>query len=190
MLIVALYAHTAYAIYYSNRTYGPRQSENTKRTGSIDVSPEEKQARKARRDALAKSKRITYSKVEIPEDTVYRITPISPAIPINRESRIESLCGFELGRVIKLTREPVLDDDGNIEVVVKLKKPFRFCTHAELRYSKINHCLYYIKLYSAPREKMNDEESTLYEEYGKEAVEKEIKIQREKGGYDTYPTDF
>ena len=158
MLIVALYAHTAYAIYYSNRTYGPRQSENTKRTGSIDVSPEEKQARKARRDALAKSKRITYSKVEIPEGAVSRITPTSPAIPIDRESRIESLCGFELGRVIKLTREPVLDDDGNIEVVVKLKKPFRFCTHAELRYSKINHCLYYIKLYSAPREKMNDEE--------------------------------
>ena len=31
---------------------------------------------------------------------------------------------------------------------------------------------------------------SLYEEYGKEAVEKEIKIQREKGGYDTYPTDF
>ena len=158
MLIVILYAHTAYAFTYQRRVHGPRQSENTKRTGSIDVSPEEKQERKAQRDALAKSKRITYSKVEIPEDTVYRITPISPAIPIDRESRIESLCGFELGRVIKLTREPVLDDDGNIEVVVKLKKPFRFCTHAELRYSKINHGLYYIKLYSAPREKMNDEE--------------------------------
>jgi hypothetical protein len=122
------------------------------------VSPEEKQERKAQRDALAKSKRITYSKAEIPEGAVSRITPNSPAIPINRESRIESLCGFELGRVIKLTREPVLDDDGNIEVVVKLKKPFRFCTHVELRYSKVNHGLYHIKLYSAPREKMSDED--------------------------------
>ena len=158
MLIITLYAHTAYAITYHSRVQGARQSENTKRIGSIGVSPEEKQARIARRDALAKSKSITYSKVEIPEGAVYRITPISPAIPIDRESRIESLCGFELGRVIKLTREPVLNNDGNIEVAVKLKKPFRFCTHAELRYSKINHGLYYIKLYSAPREKMNDEE--------------------------------
>ena len=31
---------------------------------------------------------------------------------------------------------------------------------------------------------------SLFEEYGKEVVEKEIKIQKEKGGYDTYPTDF
>ena len=72
MLIVTLYAHTAYAITYYSRVNGPRQSENTKRTGSIDVPPEEKQARMARRDALAKSKSITYSKVEIPKGAAFK----------------------------------------------------------------------------------------------------------------------
>lgn len=145
MLIVALCAHHAHAFYHSNRINGPKQSESTKRSGSLDESPEEKRKRVARRDALAKAKSITYSKVELPEGAV------------SRELRIESLCGFELGQVIKLTRDPVLDDAGNMEVVVKLKQPFRFCTHAKLRYSNINHGLYSIQLYSPPREKMDDE---------------------------------
>lgn len=160
MLIAALCAHHAHAFYHSNRIHGPKQSESTKRSGSIDESPAENRKRIARRDTWAKAKSITYSKVELPEGAVSRIPPgsqNSTAIPIAQELRIESLCGFELGQVIKLTRDPVLDDDGNIEVVVKLKQQFRFCTHAKLRYSNINHGLYYIKLYSPPREKMDDE---------------------------------
>ena len=169
MLITALSAHTAYAFYHRSHVYGPKKpSEGTKRTGRTSELPEQKRVaeetrkRDAIRDAVEKAKIITYSKVEIPEGTVSRIPPDSPAsfaIPISRELRIESLCGFELGRVINLTRDPaVLDDDGNMEVVVQLKQPFRLCTRAKLRYSRINHGLYYIKLYSLAQEKMSDEE--------------------------------
>ena len=171
MLIVALSAHTAYAFYYRSHVYGPKQSrEVTKHTGRTGESSEEKQKRIAEetrkrvaiRGAVERAKTITYSKVEIPEGAVSRIpsdSPASFAIPISRELRIESLCGFELGHVINLTRDPaVLDDDGNMEVVVQLKRPFRRCTRARLRYSKKNHGLYYIQLYSLAQENMSDDE--------------------------------
>ena len=172
-LIIALSAHTANAFYYRSHVSGPRKKESTKRSGRISESPEEKRNRIAKemqerakriaiREAVEKAKTITYSKVEIPEGAVSRIPPDSSAsfaIPINRELRIKSLCGFELGRVINLTADPaVMNDDGNMEMVVQLKRPFRLCTRAILRYSKINHGLYYIKLYSVPQEKMNDED--------------------------------
>ena len=172
-LIIALSAHTANAIYYRSHVYGPKKKESTKRNGRIGESPEEKRNRIAKetkerakriavREAVEKAKTITYSKVEIPEGAVSRIPPDSPVsvtIPIHRELRIESLCGFELGRVINLSCDPsVMNDDGNMEMVVQLKRPFRLCTRAILRYSKINHGLYYIKLYSVPQEKMNDED--------------------------------
>ena len=172
-LIIALSAHTANAFYYRSHVHGPRKKESTKRSGRISESPEEKQNRIAKeaqerakrialREAVEKAKTITYSKVEIPVGAVSRIFPDSPAsikIPINRELRIESLCGFELGRVINLTCDPaVINNDGNMEMVVQLKRPFRLCTRAILRYSKINHGLYYIRLYSVPQEKMNDED--------------------------------
>ena len=175
MLIIALSAHTAYAFYYRSHVYGPRKhvtkpSEGTKRVGRTGESPEEKQKRIAEekrkriaiREAVEKAKTITYSKVAIPEGAVPSSSPNPPAslrFPINREMRIESLCGFALGRVINLSRDTVvLDDDCNMEVVVQLKRPFRLCTRAKLRYSRINHGLYSIRLYSLPQEKMSDEE--------------------------------
>ena len=172
-LIIALSAHTANAFYHRSHVYGPRKKESTKRSRRVSESPEEKQNKIAKeaqerakrialREAVEKAKTITYSKVKIPVGAVSRIFPDSPAsskIPINRELRIESLCGFELGRVINLTCDPaVINNDGNMEMVVQLKRPFRLCTRAILRYSKINHGLYYIKLYSVPQEKMNDED--------------------------------
>lgn len=171
ILTVALSVHTAYAFYHRSHVYGPRKpSEGAKQSTRTCESPEEKQKRIAEetrkrvaiRDAVEKAKTITYSKVEIPEGTVSRTPPDSPAsfaLPINRELRVESLCGFELGHVINLTRDlATLDGDGNMEIVVQLRQPFRLCTRVQLRYSKINHGLYYIKLYSLAQEKMSDEE--------------------------------
>ena len=191
MLIIALSAHTTYAFYYRSHVYGPRKhvtkpSEGMKRAGRTGESPEEKQKRIAEekrkriaiREAAEKAKTITYSKVEIPEWAVPSSSPNSPAslrFPINREMRIESLCDFVLGRVINLARDPVvLDDDYNMEVVVQLKRPFRLCTRAKLRYSRINHGLYSIKLYSLPQEKMSDEEVLTEVEKMTEAFKKKF----------------
>ena len=80
---------------------------------------------------------------------------------VNLKGRIESFCGYELGSIMKLPAEPTLDKHGNIIVTEKLKKPFHKCSQVELKYSKVNHALYSIRLFSPPQEKrMSDAEVT------------------------------
>ena len=105
----------------------------------------------AEKKAHAKAKGIAEDKLVFPKEAKHR------GMPINMEGRIESLCGYEIGSIAKLPRHPKLDDDGNIVVVEKLKKPFRKCTQVELKYSKVNHALYYIRLFSTGQKKMDDD---------------------------------
>jgi hypothetical protein len=76
---------------------------------------------------------------------------------INLEDRIESLCGFEIGAIAKLPWRPKLDKDGNIIMTGKLAKPFRKCTQYELTYSKKNHALYSIRIFSPAQKKIDDD---------------------------------
>jgi hypothetical protein len=75
------------------------------------------------------------------------------------EGRIDSLCGYEIGAVAKASWRPKLDEDGNIVVTERLKKPFRKCTHVELKYSKVNHALYSIRLFAPAQKKVSDEDA-------------------------------
>ena len=78
-------------------------------------------------------------------------------VTINLEGRIESLCGFEIGEIAKLPWRPKLDKDGNIIMTGKLAKPFRKCTQYELTYSKKNHALYSIRIFSPAQKKIDDD---------------------------------
>ena len=63
-------------------------------------------------------------------------------------SRIRELCGYEFGSVIKFPCNFRMDDNGNVIVDAKLKKPFRKCSEVELGYSGKSLALCWIKLYS------------------------------------------
>ena len=75
-------------------------------------------------------------------------------------SRIESLCGYEIGSIAKVSRHPQLDKDGNIVITEKLKTPFRKCTQVERKYSKVNHALYYIRVFAPAQKKVTDESAS------------------------------
>ena len=80
---------------------------------------------------------------------------------VNLKGRIESFCGYELGSIVKLPAKPTLDKHGNIIVTERLKKPFHKCSQVELKYSKVNHALYSIRLFSPQQQKrMSDAEVT------------------------------
>jgi hypothetical protein len=61
--------------------------------------------------------------------------------------------------VAKASWRPKLDEDGNIVVTERLKKPFRKCTHVELKYSKVNHALYSIRLFAPAQKRVSDEDA-------------------------------
>ncbi len=107
-------------------------------------SAEEKQAH-------AKAKGIDAEKLELPKGAKHHSTAI------NLDGRIESLCGFEIGEIAKLPWRPKLDKDGNIIMTGKLAKPFRKCTQYELTYSKNNHALYSIRIFSSSQKKIDDD---------------------------------
>lgn len=90
-----------------------------------------------------KAKEILDTKIEIPVYSQY--------------ARIMSLCGFEIGDIAKLPTNPILDKNGNIIMTGKLAKPFRKCTQYELKFSKLNHALYSIRVFSAGQKNMNKE---------------------------------
>ena len=156
MLVVALIAADAGAIvgngYIGGRVRGYQNGDKAKRLGEGGAS-EVKGKSAAERDAKSKAKSITESKIVIPEDW------ICGGSKVDLSGRITSLCGFEIGEVAKLPRHPVLDNDGNIVMTGKLKKPFRKCTQYEVKYSSVNHALYSIRVFS-PAQKMDKESAS------------------------------
>ena len=156
MLVVALIAADAGAIvgngYIGGRVRGYQNGDKAKRLGEGGAS-EVKEKSAEERNAKAKAKSISESKIVIPEDW------ICGGSKVDMTGRITSLCGFEIGEVAKLPRHPVLDNEGNIVMTGKLKKPFRKCTQYEVKYSKINHALYSIHVFS-PALKMDKESAS------------------------------
>ena len=112
---------------------------------------EQKAKAAAEKQARAKAKEITVEKLEFPQGAKHN------GLPIYMSSRIESLCGYEIGSIAKVSRHPQLDKDGNIVITEKLKTPFRKCTQVELKYSKVNHALYYIRIFAPAQKKVTDE---------------------------------
>ena len=112
---------------------------------------EQKAKNAAEKQTRAKAKEITVEKLEFPKGAKHS------SLPIDVSSRIDSLCGYEIGSIAKVSRHPQLDKDGNIVVTEKLKTPFRKCTQVELKYSKVNHALYYIRVFAPAQKKVSDE---------------------------------
>lgn len=128
----------------------------------------QKEKNQAERQTCAKAKSITADKIEMPEDAKFS------GMPIDLTARIESLCGYEIGAVAKVSWRPNLDKDGNIVVTEKLKKPFRKCTHVELKYSKVNHALYSIRLFAPAQKKVTDDEAWVEVEAMADALSKKF----------------
>ena len=150
LLWVALLAMGAQALYVRGFQRGYKNGDEATRInegGASDVKAKDA----ARKNVLAKAKTITGKKLEIPEDATYN------RLAIDHSVRILSLCGFEIGTIAKVPSRPVLDADGNIVMTGKLKKPFRTCTSYEVKYSKVNHALYSIRVFSPAQKKMDDE---------------------------------
>ena len=112
---------------------------------------EQKAKNAAEKQTRAKAKEITVEKLEFPKGAKHGI------LPIFMPARIDSLCGYEIGSIAKVSRHPQLDKDGNIVITEKLKTPFRKCTQVELKYSKVNHALYYIRVFAPAQKKVTDE---------------------------------
>ena len=112
---------------------------------------EQKKKNAAEKQARAKAKEITVEKLEFPQGAKHS------GVLIDMSLRIESLCGYEIGSIAKVSRHPQLDKDGNIVITEKLKTPFRKCTQVELKYSKVNHALYYIRVFAPAQKKVTDE---------------------------------
>ena len=129
---------------------------STYKRGSVKLisdnsATKEKRKNVAEKKARAKEKEIAGVKIEIPPGAKHH------GIIIDPDKRIMSLCGFEIGTIVKVPRNPTLDDDGNIIMTGRLAKPFLKCTHYELKYSKLNHALYSIRVFSAGQKKMDEE---------------------------------
>lgn len=129
---------------------------STYKRGSVKLisdnsATKEKKKNAAEKKARAKAKEIAGVKIEIPPGAKHH------GIIIDPDKRIMSLCGFEIGTIVKVPRNPTLDGDGNIIMTGRLAKPFFKCTHYELKYSKLNHALYSIRVFSAGQKKMDEE---------------------------------
>lgn len=147
-LLCMLCNESAYAaIGVPHRVKGP--TDKVELSGNVET---------ANADAVKKvrAKKVSVKKVVMPDGANHL------GFPIDSKSRIESLCGHELGLVAKVPVRPTLDDNGNILITQKLKTPFRKCTHVTLSYSSINHALYGIKLFSEG-DKMMSEDDALQE---------------------------
>ena len=106
------------------------------------LAPSEKRAQEK-----AVEKRIAATqarKVELPAD------PKRLLKNVNFDARISSLCGYELGTVYRGPVRDRVNDEGEIVVVEKLRKPFRTCTNVMLTYSSKTFGLYRIRIFSDP----------------------------------------
>ena len=145
-LVCMLCKGSAYAIISTpHRVKGP--------AGKVELGGNVETSAKAEAAKKAKAKKVSVKKVVIPEG----LNPLG--FPLDSKSRIESLCGHELGQVAKLPARPTLDDNGNILITQRLKKPFRKCTQVTLSYSSVNHALYGIKLFSEGDKKMSEDDA-------------------------------
>ena len=144
LLILAAFVFAFEVTAYISRVRGYRLDDSARQLKPAGASDKIVNAQK-------KSQTITASKIEFVEGTKFR------TIPVNVNARIVSLCGYEIGTIVKVGRNSVLDNQGNIVVTEKLRKPFRACTHVELKYSKTNHALYSIRVFSPAQRKMDDE---------------------------------
>ena len=149
ILSVALLATDA-AAFLGVTQRGYKKGGPVKRINDGGAS-EVKRKEMAEKKTCAKAKGIAMTKIEIPDGGTYH------GLHIDNSARILSLCGFEIGEIAKVPRRPVLDKDGNIVMTGKLAKPFRKCTQYELTYSKVNHALYSIRIFSPAQKKMDDE---------------------------------
>ena len=158
ILSVLLLATDATAFtYVSGRQRGYKNGDPAKRINDGGASAE-KEKGAAVKKARDKAKGITETKIEIPKDATYN------GLAIDHSERIMSLCGFEIGEIAKVPRHPVLDKDGNIVMTGQLAKPFRKCTQYEVKYSKVNHALYSIRVFSPAQKKMDDEAAAVEQE--------------------------
>ena len=149
MAVVAVLTLEAGAI-VGRRSYGYKPGSPERRLGEGGAS-EIKAKSTAEKQVRAKAKEIAADKLELPKDATCN------GLPIDLEGRIGSLCGFEIGKIVKLPRHPTFDKEGNIIMTGRLAKPFRKCTQYELTYSKNNHALYSIRVFSPAQKKMDDE---------------------------------
>ena len=150
LLVVVVVLTLVAGAVVGGRSYGYRPGSGAKSINEGGAS-ETKAKGAAEKQARLKAKGIAAEKLELPQGATHH------GMPINREARIESLCGFEIGEIAKLPRHPTLDKDGNIVMTGKLTKPFRKCTQYELKYSKSNHALYSIRVFSPAQKKMDDD---------------------------------
>jgi len=126
-------------------------------------SEADKNEKKRINEAAKRTAQIKVKKLELPQDAKDYV-----GRPIKSECRITSLCGYEPGKIAPKVSRPTVDDNGDIIVTEKLKKPFRMCNRATLRYSAKNSALYSIHLFSDPQSKLDEnaawEELTLMTE--------------------------
>lgn len=156
ILSVVLLAAEAMA-FVGGRQRGYKNGDSAKSITKGGAS-EVKEKGAAEKKTRAKAKEITETKIEIPKDATYN------GLAIDHSGRILSLCGFDIGEIAKVPRHPVLDKDGNIVMTGKLAKPFRKCTQYEVKYSKVNHALYSIRVFSPAQKKMDDEAAAVEQE--------------------------
>ena len=149
--------------FVSRTQHGYRDGDSATRITDSGAG-EVKKKGAAEKKVRAKAKEITETKIEIPKDATYN------GLAIDHSGRILSLCGFEIGEIAKVPRHLVLDKDGNIVMTGKLAKPFRKCTQYELKYSKVNHAVYSIRVFSQAQKKMDDEAAAAEQEAMSEAV--------------------
>ena len=151
MIVLAVLTFEVWAVVgRQTRSYGYKPGSGARRLGEGGAS-EVKAKGAAEKQVHAKAKEISAEKLELPKDATYG------SLPIDLEGRIASLCGFEIGKIAKLPTHPKLDKDGNIIMTGKLARPFRKCTQYELAYSKNNHALYSIRVFSPAQKNMDDE---------------------------------
>ena len=86
---------------------------STYKRGSVKLisdnsATKEKKKNAAEKKARAKAKEIAGVKIETPPGAKHH------GIIIDPDKRIMSLCGFEIGTIVKVPRNPTLDGDGNI----------------------------------------------------------------------------
>lgn len=102
-------------------------------------------------EAAKRTAQIKVKKLEFPQGAKDYI-----GRTIKPECRIDSLCGYEPGKIAPKVSRPTVDDNGDIIVTEKLKKPFRLCNRVTLRYSAKNSALYSIRLFSDPQSKLDE----------------------------------
>ena len=131
-----------------------QQGCKSERTFISDGGAAEYKAKRAAEQqvrAMAKAKEISIDKLEFPKGAKYS------GLLIDMSSRIDSLCGYKIGSIAKISRHPHFDKEGNIVITEKLKTPFRKCTQVELKYSKVNHALYSVRVFAPAQKNVTDE---------------------------------